>query len=293
MKKTFLDRIQGSLMGCLIGEQLIYSPNIFQGDQSHKIHLASWSQLQWQIIEDLIINYGCCLTKKIEDKINNFEQLNHSPKLALASLGLNLYYQENLTLWQEQLNKIFPKDDKFESIKLDLIIYAEAINLIIMEKVKSQFFLEQLLEKISHIQTPLNDKLRVINQQKKKAQTSTKIIKILQQYPQSENNPLAMAIYYFSDTIDNIEISLARAKQSSIDPLITTSLTASLGGLNQGWYGLPLKWRMIIKQQPIYLTCDKLSRQLFLLWAGVYDPQLINNFNPSVAVALPQIIQSR
>lgn len=295
MKKTVLERLKGGLIGCLIGEQLSYSSNIFQGDKFPKIHLAVWSQLQWQIIENLIINYGCGFKEEIKDKINNLEQLNSSPKLALATLGLNFYCHESLTLWQEQLQQIAPEDEQFKSMKLDLMIYAQAINLILTEKVKPQFFLEQLLEKISQFQTPLTEKLILINQAQKKVESSTTIIKKIQSVSPVENDPLAMAIYYFSDTMENIEISLTRAKQCSINPLITTSLTGSLAGLYHGWYGLPLQWRLMIKQQAVYSTCEHLCQQLFLLWAGAYDPQNLSthHFNSSIPVALPQIIQSR
>lgn len=295
MKKTLLDRFQGCLIGNLIAEQLIHSPSIFQPNSFDKIHFSSWSQLQWQIIEDLINHQGAYFSKETEYKLIDLEQLENSSKLALATLPLNLYCHESLSFWQQQLNHIFPEDQNLsnlQSVKLDLIIFAKALSLIFKEIIKPQFFLDQLLEEIINLETSLTEKLVIINQQKKIHKSSTEISKIVQQYPQPENTPLAMAIYYFSDTIENIEISLNRAKNTTIEPLLTTTLTGSLSGLYHGWNQLPLKWRVKFKQQSLYTNCDSLTQQLFSLWCGVSNPQNIL-INPSIPVASISVIQKR
>ncbi|GEM_PF-6338481 len=295
MKKTLLDRFQGCLIGNLIAEQLIHAPSIFKPNSFEKIHLSSWSQLQWQIIEDLINYQGAYFSPETKHKLIDLQQLNHSAKLALATLPLNIYCHESLYLWEQQLNNIFPEDQNLStlpSVKLDLIIFAKTLSLIFKEIIKPQFFLEQLLEQIINIETPLTEKLVIINQQKKIHKSSREISKIVQQYPQPENTPLAMAIYYFSDTIGNIEISLNRAKNTIIEPLLTTTLTGSLSGLYHGWDQLPLKWRVKFKQQSLFATCDSLTQQLFALWCGVSDTHN-TLINPSIPVAPPDLLQKR
>jgi hypothetical protein len=271
---TLLKKIQGGLIGTLIGEQLTYNTNIFLDNSTSKTHFSSWSQLQWQLIEELIENQDCYFSAKIKDKLAELDTLENSAKIALATLGINVYSHENLSFWQKQLNKLIAQSNYQKKENLDLMVWGEVIALILKNKTMSQsHFWQQLLVNIQDIDSPLKEKIKIIYHHQQLNKTSREIIKIIKTHPQPENTPLAMAIYYFSDTIENMEISVNRAKNSSEQTLITTALTAGLSGFYNGWDGIPLKWRIIIKKQPIYCSFDKLIYKLFALWCGMTNPQ--------------------
>jgi hypothetical protein len=274
---NLLKQFQGGLIGTLIGEQLTYNSNIFLNNSASKLHLPFWSQLQWQLIEELIENQDSYFSPKIKDKLAKLYTLDNSGKVALATLGINIYSHENRGFWQKQLNKLMEESNYQQRENLDLIIWGEVIALILKNKPMSQSnFWKQLLINIQDIDSPLKEKIKIIYHHQQLNKTSREISKILKTYPQPENTSLAMAIYYFSDTMENMEISVNRAKNSSEQTLITTALTAGLSGFYNGWDGMPLKWRIMIKKQHIYCTFDKLIYRLFALWCGMSNVKHIS-----------------
>lgn len=293
MKQTLLNRFQGALFGGLIAEQISHQAHLLKFQSLRKIHLSSWSQLQWQIIDDLINYQGCYFAPETQAQFTNLETLENSSKLALATIGLNLYTHESVSLWEHYLQKLIINKSQLSDAEIsDLLIWTNMINLILKEEIKPHHCLNQLLAKIPDQETVLAQKINIIAQQQSQGKSSREISKILKTYPQSQNTPIAMAIYYFSDTIGNSKIKIERAKQSDIQPLITSALTGILSGLDQGWDAFSLKWKMMIKQQPIYDPCELLTQKLFALWCGVCTPQ-DQLISPNLAIASPNLIQPR
>ena len=123
--------------------------------------------------------------------------------------------------------------------------------------------------------------------------------------------PIALAFYCFSNTPEDLRLSVMRAARTGITGQLTCALTGALSGAYNGATAIPVEWRQVssaaVKSLPKAegrepsvweigsdATIVELANNLFAVWAGVYRPDAsLDSAALARAVAAPYVIRPR
>lgn len=113
--------------------------------------------------------------------------------------------------------------------------------------------------------------------------------------------PLAIALYCFLSSPDDLHLSIMRAARSGQWPALTCSLTGMLAGAYGGLNSIPSHWRSsALSPSPHTMALPSpamdvlsLADQVWATWSGIYDPTVPLEAIDRVAIAAPQILRLR
>jgi hypothetical protein len=267
---SYLDRLQGGLIGAYIGESLNNQALIPEFNYQATPRTA------------LILQF----LETDEDDLRE-SALNQHPESALlfALLPQILTWPDPRERWQERLNLWLKKGLISELAQEEAIIWGQGLSLILRRKTP----LEQLIPQLSLI-SPQNTLLTQIQSSLKQncplESTVSSWVK--------ETSPLGIAIatslYTFLQTPEDFALSVRRANCSPYQRQLTTTLAGIWAGLYNGIDGIPLAWRRILPKEPIKPKLSQKAREIYQIWAGISPHLSLSQHN---AVAYGGSIQPR
>lgn len=93
---------------------------------------------------------------------------------------------------------------------------------------------------------------------------------------------IALALYCFLSTPEDMRVSVMRATRIASNPSITAALTGAISGAYNSICGIPVAWRSQLR----HLNANKaapeilqLGERLFAAWCGVYDTSAITTLS--------------
>ncbi|HIK27166.1 MAG: ADP-ribosylglycohydrolase family protein [Oscillatoriaceae bacterium SKW80] len=93
---------------------------------------------------------------------------------------------------------------------------------------------------------------------------------------------IALALYCFLSTPEDMRVSVMRAARIGKEPSITVALTGAISGAYNSIYGIPVAWRSQLR----HLNTNKavaeiiqLGERLFAAWCGAYDISAITTLS--------------
>jgi hypothetical protein len=269
MRYSITSRFYGTLLGATIAEK-ITNPSkaneaiakiLIPGAQS-LVELGRFERQSW--LEKLLI-------------------LELTPLQAVvATLPLALFYHDNKINLRSNLLSVASIWQHEPVIQESILAIGYAIAQALTEKLYPIKLIPQILSFIEP-STELNDALQQVQTllEQKAGIEKTIIVK-----GSSVTTSVALAFYYFLSTVEDINLSVKRSRQS---PFVSREIVGALSGAYNSAANIPSSWQ--VADSP---TCPKaemlqLSEDLVAVWSGVYDSnQLI-----STAVAAPRVIRSR
>ncbi|MDJ0843594.1 MAG: ADP-ribosylglycohydrolase family protein [Crocosphaera sp.] len=246
MSQSLLNRFRGTLFGVIIARKM----------SKGKETLINGEIINQKIIIDLI-KYET-ISRETCQAIAATHSSMGSGEFILNILSLILFFHETEPLLSKQLEKINKQNDLKQEMIKDVLLFRQIINLIFKQEndcLKNIPDLDHSLEKLQIFlkdQTPLTELKRQFRQQT--------II---------DNNYLLLSLYCFARTSDNFKLSILQAFQWN-HPVIL-GITAVLSGAYNGYFSIPIPWRLNINQDNKYDPWEQQIVQLWAKWVGVDD----------------------
>ncbi|ACB52586.1 hypothetical protein cce_3238 [Crocosphaera subtropica ATCC 51142] len=240
-----------SFQGCL------FSPKIANFISHQKPILVNWEIINQKIIRDLI------QTETISRETCQGITLNESPissgKFVLNSLPLILFFYETETLLYEQLEKIKNHNDITQKTIQDVMVFRQIICLILNQPQQPLINHLTISPELTQLQAFLNHQTPL-----------TEIKKQFREKTVLDSNYLLLSLYCFCRTPDNYKLSILQASQFN-HPVIL-GITAVLSGAYNGYFGIPVSWRLNITTTNKDDSHYQQISQLWAKWVGVDQP---------------------
>ena len=295
MRYSLLSRFRGALLGSVMGDALdteVQSSSVFSGIQQpdwYKIldhQPSNWTDSLDRVC--LMMNES----SQLEEQIWQPKSAN-SGESAYMALPIILFYHENYSLLEQQINRIARYWQWSAEILEDVLIWGYIVALILREKLDTKNIIGQLLVGVGAKQTPLFQQLRQVELWLSQSLSLEQVVKKLSKQTQEYSIPLSL--YCFSSTPENFYLSICRASQYGARANMTAILTGALAGAYNGIMGIPIAWRKLSYQNCLYQEIDRQGKILFDNWSGVYSggQKLDEDRIKRKAIAAPGTIQTR
>lgn len=297
MRYSLVSRFQGSLIGSLLGEIWV---NYCQELENLSIPEHQLSQANQMIIDltqrllysdQLFYHNWQQILEQSESLLSVNNNINSS-KIALTTLPIGLFFHEDSNWLREQLLQVATICKYSEEILEDILIWGEAIALILREKRKPQQLIPQLLKKNQPVKTNLIQQLEQVQSFLEEGTPLAAVVNQLTRQGESGNIAIALAFYCFISTPEDFQLCLLRASQTNYQASLTASLTGALAGAYNSFSGIPIDWRLAIKKHQKAQKLYQTATQLFTVWSGVYQPDS-KGLPQSTAIASVKVIQPR
>lgn len=291
MRYSLLNRFQGTLGGSLLGE--LWCNHLLGKEEG----LSAWQQMSFKLTQYLIQSHQ--LTQPDWEQIFQSQQnclrANYpvnSAEIALATLPLTVFWHDSFQFLQEQLQQVAAIGQYPADLVEDVLIWGYAIALALREKLDTNRLIAQLLSRFAQAQTPLLAKLEQVDSLLDRGIGLNQAVAQLSGHHPSPQVTIALAFYCFGYTPEDFSLCMARAQQSGYQLPMTAALSSALAGAYNSFSGIPGRWRLWLKRHPASEKIEQQSKQLFSVWAGVYQPDTA--LVPVIAaVASPQVMQPR
>lgn len=281
MTKITINQIKGAISGAIIGDNLARFPDDnFQGvieDFSPCINIAltgiksivnSWEFNQKSWLMRIANDYPNYL--KYKSNFNLAETaISLSPLICYSydnQRQLELDLQQGIKLW---LKSGLNETELYEKI---IQFWTFILKEILSKKTNfNQLFDSQidgddnnnLSKEFNQFQTIIKEALDTqINLTDLSTQFSQKL--------DAEARTIFQAIYFFVSLPNDFYLSLRRSTNINYQPILTSTLTGFLLGLNNGYLAIPYQYRYHLESQMIYHQIEQLSLALIKTWKGEY-----------------------
>ena len=294
MKHSLFSGFQGSWLGSIFGEvladlQLKRSPELPMLQETPSV----WSEARNTIALALIKSpdFGV-QSVPIKHKLHSYS----SSDLALLLLPLILFYVDDfaqlreIVTPKEKLTENNSYDPKTSENIQEALIWGNAIILALQAKLEVNNFIELILLDTEINFTPLMQQLKIVNNALKIGKTINKVVEELSRTDIS-SNALALSLYCFGVAPEDFELSLNLAISNKYQTKKVAALTGALSGAYNGFMGIPLKSRAILRHNPIYPSTTNVIAKLFNVWSGTYTEMQHNSL--LTLVAAPGNLQTR
>lgn len=305
MKHTFIHRFQGSWFGVAIGEALANQETKSTTDEIDLSQDLTLLPIINSIAQKIIDSPSCSL--ELSEICSNLTLDWSSSNIALFLLPLIMFYVDDFDELRENVTQHNSSSLETAENLQDGLIWGSAITLALRERLDLNYFIDSVvLLNRDRGSSQFIKQLAIVNKALKNGKTINQVEEELfsaaaknqiGSYRKTTSDSaidkmtLALSLYCFGIATEdfNLAISLAASIQHRFKNIV--ALTGALSGAYNGFTGLPLKSRMMIRKNPIYCQTIKITTQLFNVWSGAcetvkYDPQL-------AIVASPRTIQTR
>jgi|GEM_PF-5368674 len=267
MEKSVLSRFQGGLLGSMMAETLIKNNPLQTGNKLQEIRfhflnrfrVANLDEREW-------MNF-------YSDEMFPCQNTLSSSEMALVTLPLALLFYDNPILFKEILEKIGAIWLEPKEVIEDVLIWGKAIAYLLQGKPATNNFIARILELEEKLSTPLIEDLKVI-QKLLPSQTGLEQVKSILSRSNNGSRAIAYTLYYFSYTPEDFPLTVKRAvSQTTSSVQITAALTGAMAGVYNSYSGIPVSWRLALKQNLDAEEIFQYAKRLFAWWCGVYLPE--------------------
>lgn len=280
-----IHRWQGGLLGSFVGEWL---PQSNTDAQSIIPYLQIGQHLTKNLIEKRQLSEQDWLN--LDQQYSSELNICRSGDLILALLPLILFEHDSKreleqhlcllqTLWQQPTETIN-----------DVLVWNYLCSLILTEQLQPQQWLDEIIQVARTRQTPLKELLELVRKLLENAVPLHQSIKQLSRKGTPNQLAIALSIYCFGSTPNDVRLSILRASQTQ--NLLTIALTGFLVGIYNSITGFPLAWRKASQNRPSTQFISQQAVQLFAVWSGVYEINTNSPF-PKFPIAASGVIQRR
>jgi hypothetical protein len=273
-----INQIKGAISGAIIGDNLARFPDDnFQRvieDFSPCINIAltgiksivnSWEFNQKSWLMHIANDYPNYLKYK-----SNFNLAETA--ISLSPLICYSYDNERqLELDLEEGIKLWLKSEFNENV---IKFWAFILTEILSKKINfhREFFIK--IDSNDYNLTEEFSELKIIKEAILNQLTLTDLSSKFSQKIDPETRVIYQAIYFFISLPNDFYLSLRRSTNINYQPILTSTLTGFLLGLNNGYLAIPYKYRYHLESQTIYDQIEQLSFGLIETWTGQYLPNL-------------------
>ncbi|MGK7924527.1 MAG: ADP-ribosylglycohydrolase family protein [Spirulina sp.] len=256
MKKLLASRFAGGMLGSAIAGEL---PPTF----------APWQKIQNCAIATLVQTGKLTASDWFEEiegehpSLLEYRQTGRRSEVAATILPAILFFHDLPASLASELTAIASLWLHPEEPLEEILLWGEAIALILQERAKTSQFLLQLARHRPSASNLLNALQEAIDRGFSLHQTR----RILSDRHRSPSD-IALALYCFSFTPEDPSLCWHRARQLSQHAPLTPRLTGAIAGLYNGSIGCPASWRLSPHSRP---SLER-SQLLFAAWCGCDAP---------------------
>lgn len=294
MDYTLLSRFQGSWLGSAIGEALANEQEQLGKAHREQLKIIQYQPSPWLEARNSI---ALALIKSQESSLelsqvqNNLKSCSSSDRVGLFLLPLIMFYVDDF----KELREIVTQNNSYSQKEAENIqnglIWGNTISLAFREKLDVNNLIESILFSASIDSTLLMKQLKVVDLALKTGKTINKVVEELSSAGTSNQIALALSLYCFGVAPENFELSTGLAINNKYRNRNVAALTGALSGAYNSFIGIPLKSRMLARQNPTYQQAMTIVTKLFNIWSGVYTSPKHNS--QLTIVAAPRTIQTR
>ncbi len=190
-------------------------------------------------------------------------------EIMIISLPISLFYFDNVDQLEGNLQSIINIWRSPNVSTESVFIWSLIIKILLDNDLNSTNFMNKLEGVITQQNLLFPEIFITINHF---IETKTPLHQIKEQLHNCKEDKslviIAQVLYCFFTMKDDFELCLLRTKSTTYYPNLTTSLTAVLLGLSQGYDHFPLKWRLLISSSVLHQEIMTLSSNLVKLWSG-------------------------
>lgn len=300
MRYSLTSRIQGTLIGGLLGQSLATTQN----------EESFYCTATVQGIKMLIARGGFDL-----NEWNKFQSSAWNSELPAdlmllnsisAALPIALFFHENHLKLRENLLSIAKNHDPLlrDAILTVCYLVAQSLN----EKINPNTLASEITCFIGETTTDLPIKLQQVNNH----QAENVGYSELQNYLDKENsisNIIASAFYCFVNTKEDFRLTCLQAIKNQRNSRVCGAIAGAISGAYNSIAGIPITWHLELDEAKLaqwgltnFSQMVKLADALMAVWSGAYEvlPQSIevkehtfDLISPLEAIAAPYIIRLR
>ena len=292
MHYSLLSRFQSALLGSTIGAALsapLKSSIVAQDNQQR-----DWYKILHYQSSELIdkLKQACFMvSESAQLQQSAWQQRSWSSgESAYIILPVVLFYHENWSLLQQKITQIAQYWQWSTEVLEDVLIWGYVVALVLRGKLDARNIIGQLLVGVGAKPTPSWQLLKQLELCLFESQSLEQVVEKLSNQTKEWSIPLSL--YCFSSTPGDFYLSIRRAARYQAKTQIAAMLTGALAGAYNGMEGIPLAWRKISYQNPLYQEIEQQGTMLFHAWSGVYQRGYEARINQE-AIAAPGTIQTR
>jgi hypothetical protein len=276
-----INRWQGGLLGSWLAQSLTPSvnPHLYIGQ-----HLLEALVEKRQLAEQDWLN----LYQKYPDELKT----SRSGDMILALMPLFLLHHDDRQELERQLSLVQTLWQLPREAIDDGVVWGDLTSAILGEQLQPQRWLEQVIQVARSRQTPLPDLLESVRRLLRDGTPLRLGVRQLSRQERPDQLAIALAIYCFGTTPDDLRLSLLRACHLQEQSASVVALTGFLSGSYNSLSGFPVSWRIASKDFPTTSLLRQQILQLFAVWSGVYQPNADHPL-PSSTLAASGVIQRR
>jgi hypothetical protein len=290
---SLASRFKGALLGCLISETLENNHNNldFSGYQpSAPFQIAIFGTKS--IIDYGELNLKSWLINLSNNQVNCLKLKNtaNSSQTAIASIPVALFYYQNLTNLTNNLQLAMDLWQDPDLSRENVLLWGYVIKIILDNELSPHQIISQIKAVMEKKQLSLPDILLQIDSYIQQKSPLAQLSHYLDSNYHPNLGAIAQSLYFFATIPDDFRLCLERTLQTSYQPKLTATLTATLLGLYNSDNNIPLSWRLSLKESPWGQKIETLSENLLAVWSGSYHLKKINS---DQACYSPGVIQAR
>lgn len=327
MRYSLQSRFQGALLGLALGEELgsyrgtprsqatpdppIYSWQPGRQAAAPGTPCPSWTQKAvWQA-EMLLQNQGQAgspvefvpTATELNSSKDRMDAIASGAEQALVTLPIALFFHDDEIKLRQQLSQTLPDWTIDGNAQAEVL----TVHFAIAQALKERLHPASLIPKaIAYLQKQFSavgdDPLEMIGQLERvqtwlhqQADLATVLANWLPAHqPVTGAAAIALSLYCFLSTPEDVQLSLLRAARSPRAPQLVCGLTGALSGAHNSTIGIPLWWRWLKSELELPgnnagSQFGQLAHRLLAAWAGAYDPTQF----AVAAIAAPGVIRPR
>lgn len=280
-----IHRWQGGLLGSFVGEWLL-------GSNTNAQSVLPYLQIGQHLTKDLIEKRQL----SEQDWLNLYQQYSselnicQSGDLILALLPLILFAHDSRYELEQHLSLVQTLWQQPTVTINDVLVWGYLCSLVLTEQLQPQRWLDDLIQVAHTRRTPLKELLKLVKILLENAVPLHQSIKQLSCEGTPNQIAIALSIYCFGSTPNEVGLCILRASQTQNS--LTIALTGFLAGIYNSMSGFPLAWRLANQNYPSTQVISKQAVQLFAVWSGVYEIKA-NSLLPTFPIAASGVIQPR
>jgi hypothetical protein len=280
-----IHRWQGGLLGSFVGEWLLESNTDAQS-------VLPYLQIGQHLTKDFIEKRRL----SEQDWLNLYQQYSselnicRSGDLILALLPLILFAHDSRYELEQHLSLLETHWQQPTEVIDDVMVWGYLCSLILTEQLQPQRWLDDVIQIAHTKQTSLKELLKLVKILLENAVPLHQGIKQLSREGTSKQLAIALSIYCFGSTPNEVGLSILRASQTQNS--LVLALTGFLVGLYNSISGFPVAWRKLSRNSPSTQFISQQAVQLFAVWSGVYEIKA-NSPLPTFPIAASGVIQRR
>ncbi|MBW4678933.1 MAG: ADP-ribosylglycohydrolase family protein [Microcoleus vaginatus WJT46-NPBG5] len=331
MQYSILSRFEAALLGAAVGEALgaeyqvssqmslahLWTGVSHQGlsqlsrDSQNCPVLPSWGGIAVAGAQSLI-QAGALDLNEWRAKWENIRpELFTGTEAVVATLPVALFFHENEAKRQAQLQQAVASVPNTLQSRDGVLAVGFALTQALKEKLDAATLIPQMID---YLEETLADEVdRAFVSQLGQVQTllqqragleMAKLMLVRHQEATPNTTPIALALYCFLSTLEDLRLSVIRAARIGRAPQITCAITGALSGAYNSTAGFPVAWRTQSSQPEMDSNTRlwgvgvteilQLAARLGAAWSGVYQVSEVSLESGRLrAVAAPQVMRLR